>query len=91
MVAYHSSDICLNQGSLVGGIRTVGGCARVERTVYNTLKGGGTKKRGGETKILKRGQAGPRGGCLERRDGNPLQNMCLITNEHILFRTKYFF
>ena len=39
------------------------------------LKEGGTKKRGGEIKILKRGQAGSRGGCLEKRgDWNPLMN-----------------
>ena len=36
-------------------------------TVWNTLKVGGTEKRGGETKILKRGgQAGSRGGCLKK-------------------------
>ena len=34
-------------------------------TVENTFKGGGTEKRR-ETKILKRGQAGSRGGCLKR-------------------------
>ena len=39
-------------------------------TVQNTLKGGGTEKRGGETKILKRrGQAGSRGGCLKKSCG----------------------
>ena len=77
MVAYHSSDICLNQGSLVGGIRTVGGCARVERTVYNTLKGGGTKKRGGETKILKSGggKLGQWVDSVKRGAGTPLWTM----------------
>ena len=35
-----------------------------------TLTGGGTEKRGRETKILKRGgQAGPKGGCLKKREG----------------------
>ena len=42
----------------------------------NTLKGGGTKKRGEETKILKRGQAGSKGGCLKKRGaGTPLRTM----------------
>ena len=31
---------------------------RLGGTVQNTLQGGETEKRGGETKILKRGQAG---------------------------------
>ena len=31
------------------------GCVRVWGTVWNTWEGGGTEKRGGETKILKRG------------------------------------
>ena len=44
-------------------IRAGGIWVRVGGTVCNTLKGGGTEKRGGDTKILKRGrQAGSRGG-----------------------------
>ena len=46
-------------------------------TVWNTLKGGGggTEKRGGETKILKRGWAGQGVGALKRAGGwNPLTN-----------------
>ena len=39
---------------------------RVGGIVQNTLKVGETEKRGGETKILKRGQAGSRGGCLKK-------------------------
>ena len=39
---------------------------RVGESVCNTLKGGGTEKRVGETEILKRGQAKLRGGCLKR-------------------------
>ena len=39
---------------LVGSIRAVGGCVRVGGIVYNNLTGGGTEKRGGETKILKK-------------------------------------
>ena len=35
-----------------------GGCVRVGETVWNTLKEGGTKKMGGETKILKGGGGG---------------------------------
>ena len=38
-------------------------------TVWNTLKGGETDKRGGETKILKRGQGESWGGCLKRDAG----------------------
>ena len=55
-------DTCLNQQRLAGRIRAVVGCVRVGLT----LKGSGTEKRGGETKILKRGQAGSRGGCLKK-------------------------
>ena len=47
---------------MVGWNRTVGGCVRVE-------------KRGGETKILKREQAGSRDECLKKGGGwNPLTN-----------------
>ena len=51
----------------------------MEETVQNTLKGGGTKKRRGETKILKRrGQAGSRGGCLKKRRGlEPPYELCV--------------
>ena len=48
---------------------------RVSGKVWNALKRGGTEKREGETKILKRGE-GPavsRGGCLKKRE--PLQTM----------------
>ena len=49
---------------------------RVGGTVCNTLKGGGTEKRGGDTKILKRGEASwAKGGALKRSGGwNPLTN-----------------
>ena len=41
-----------------------------------TLKGGGTERRGGETKIFKRGQTGSSGGCLKNGEaGTPLQTM----------------
>ena len=43
----------------------------------NTLKGARTKTRGQETKILKMGQAGSRGGCLKKGGAgtwNPLTN-----------------
>ena len=39
---------------------------RVGKTVKNTFKGCETEKRGGETKILKRGQAGSRGRCHKK-------------------------
>ena len=39
------------------------------------FKKGGTEKRGGETKILKRGKAGSRvGGCLKRGGLSPVTN-----------------
>ena len=65
--------------------------------VENTLKGGGTEKRGGETKILKRGKAGSRGGCLKKGMGGGLEppyelchtldqaNRVKIKNESLLF------
>ena len=39
------------------------------------LKGAGTETRGEDTKILKRGQAGSRGGCLKKVGWNPLSTM----------------
>ena len=51
---------------------------RVGGTVENTLKGE-TEKKGGETKILKRGgRAGSRDGCLKKEGGEagtPLRTM----------------
>ena len=47
---------------------------RVGGTVSNTLKGGGTEKRGGQTKILKRGQAGSRGALKRGKGWNFLTN-----------------
>ena len=49
---------------------------RVEVTVKNSLKVGGREKRGWERKILKRGQASSRDGCLIKGvgDWNPLTN-----------------
>ena len=50
------------------GIRAGGGCLRVGETVQNTLKEGAAEKRGGETKILKRGSGASWvkgwGGCI---------------------------
>ena len=37
----------------------------VKLPFWNTLKGGGMEKMGGETKILKRGQAWSSVGCLK--------------------------
>ena len=55
-----------------------GGCVRVGETVWNTLKEGGTKKMGGETKILKGGGGGKLSqgvGTLKREgDWKPLMN-----------------
>ena len=51
-----------------------------------TLKWGGTKKRGGETKILKRdGKLGQGVGALKRGDGTPLGTMTLKKPQRIHF------
>ena len=52
-------------------------------TVWNTLKGGGTEKRGRETKILKRGQPGPRGGYPKIGGWSPLANYDIKISEKI--------
>ena len=48
-------------------------------TVQNTLKGGGIEKKGGETKILKKGggggQARSRGWDFKKGAGTPLRTM----------------
>ena len=72
----HLFGICFNQGRLVGWISPGGGCVRVGGTVQNILKGSGTEKRGGETKILKGGKLGQGVGALKNGGGgwNPLTN-----------------
>ena len=60
-VEHVKSPFCccfLNQRRLLGEIRAGGSCRRVGGTVENTLKRGGTEKRGGETKIFKKGKLG---------------------------------
>ena len=58
-------------------------------TVLNTLKGGGTKKRRGEAKILKRGEkARSKVGCLKKRvAGTPLRIM-LPLQKHTALKQK---
>ena len=53
------------QGRLVGRIRAVEGCVKVGGTVKNTLKGGRTEKKGGETKFQKGGKLGQGVGALQ--------------------------
>ena len=61
------------------GLGQEGGCMRVGGTVLNTLKGGGTEKRGGETDSKKGVQGGSRGGCLKKGGaGTPLRTMVLL-------------
>ena len=59
-------------------VRSGGDCVKLRGTVWNTLKWSGTKTRGGETKILRGGQAGSVRGCNEKgrdcRGWNPLRN-----------------
>ena len=64
----------MNQERLVGQIRTVGVYVGVRRTVLNRLKRGGTEKRGGEIKILKRGSSWVKGQCLKKGSWNPIMN-----------------
>ena len=62
---------------MIGWIRVVGGCMRVEGAVWNSLKGGWNRGEGRENKDFKEGggQAGSRGGCLKKEGGwNPLTN-----------------
>ena len=54
---------CVRLGPEGGSLHNVGG------TVWNTLKGGGIEKRGGESKIIKRGKAGSRVGCIKKGGG----------------------
>ena len=57
-------------------IRVEGGHVKVGGTVWNTLKEGGTEKRGGETKILKRGGGSwVELGALKRGTGTPLRTL----------------
>ena len=64
---------------MVGRIRAVGGCVRVGGTVWNTLKGDGTEKRGGETTILKRaGKLGQGVGALKQRGLETPYELCLL-------------
>ena len=55
-------------------IMAEGGFMRVGRTVWNTLKAGGTEKSVEKTKILKRsGQAGSSVGCLKKKKQGELE------------------
>ena len=61
-------------------IRAGGGHVRVGRTVWNTLKGAGTEKSGGETKILEGEGASWVKGWVPYKgggDGTPLQTMSI--------------
>ena len=74
----HPFDTFDTSSNLLSQIRAGGGCIRVGRTVWNTLKGGGTEKRGGETKILKGGggKSGQEVGAL--KGGTPYELWYLI-------------
>ena len=82
-------------------IKAGGGCVKVVGIVWNTLKWGGTEKRGGSTKILKRGgggQTGSRSVSFKRGEaGTPLQTMiyylavvflALVPNLYLNKKTK---
>ena len=82
-------------------IKAGGGCVKVVGIVWNTLKWGGTEKRGGSTKILKRGGEGKlgQGVCLLKggEAGTPLQTMiyylavvflALVPNLYLNKKTK---
>ena len=66
---------------MVGRIKGGEGCVRVGETISNTLQGGGTEKRGGETKNFKRGDKLGQGvGALKGGGGagTPLRTMVKI-------------
>ena len=59
-------------------------------TVSNTLKGGGTEKRGGEKDFKKGGQAGSTDGCLkEGGPGTLSQTMLHLNRLHKLHMLLY--
>ena len=60
---------------------------RMGGTVENTLKGGETEKRGGKTKILKRGggQDGSRGRCLKKWGGGGAGTPLQTINKYICY------
>ena len=63
----------------------------VRRTAKNTIKGGGTEQRGGDTKILKGGTLGQGVGALKRGGaGTPLQTMAMLfaTATELLVRNR---
>ena len=71
-------DICLNQGRLVGGWITAEEGCEGGGNCLKRLKGGRNRKEGkGNKNFKKRGQAGPRGGCLKKGGWNPLMNNVL--------------
>ena len=69
-------------------IRAGGGFVQVGGTVWNILKGDGTEKRGGETKIFKRGgKLGQGVDALKRGSWNPLTNYGHASNNNeVTFR-----
>ena len=73
--------VCLNQGSLIGWIRAVGGCTTFGGgTVKNTLKGDETENRGGDKLVqgvgaLKRVGAGA---PLRTMDSEFYRKSCLL-------------
>ena len=79
---------------MIGGwIRAEGGYED-RRNCLKYLKKGGTEKRGRETKVLKRRQAGPKGECLKKGSWNPPTNYVLlyelfIRNFYLKYNTKY--
>ena len=46
-------------------------------TVWNTWKGAGAEKRGGETRVQKGGQIGLKGGCLKKGRLEPYYKLCI--------------
>ena len=71
---------------MVCRIRAEGGCVKIWGTVWNSLKGGVTEKRGGGTKILKWGQTRSRGGCFKKWELESLYSYDRLLHHHALYQ-----
>ena len=85
-----TGKMALFKGSLTGSVRAVGACVMVGGTIWNTLKGGGTEKSEGKTKILRREQAGQGVSALTMVGGEGELFMHLIFCLNVLKKNPFF-